>query len=109
MKYNNTKTVVDGIKFDSKREGARYLTLKHMEQDGLIQNLILQPKFLLQDKFRYQGKAIREINYIADFEYVQGGVTIVEDVKGMETKDFILKKKLFLKQYGENIDFRLVK
>ncbi|MDE6182522.1 MAG: DUF1064 domain-containing protein [Eubacteriales bacterium] len=68
-KYNNKKIKIDGIKFDSKAEAKRYQQLKLMEQAGLIKDLVLQPKFLLQDKFRYKNKTYRKIEYIADFSY----------------------------------------
>ena len=83
-KYGNRKTVIDGIKFDSKAEAERYKELKILEKAGLIKKLILQPEFLLQDKFKYNGKTERAVKYIADFKYfdVAKGVYVVEDVKG---------------------------
>ena len=106
-KYNAKKTAVDGITFDSKKEARRYSELKLMEKAGEIYNLELQPRFLLQDKFRYKGEAFRKIEYIADFRYTdKTGATVVEDVKGYKTEMYNLKKKWFLRQYGELIDFR---
>ena len=35
-KYHNTKTVADGIKFDSKLEAERYAQLKILERAGVI-------------------------------------------------------------------------
>ena len=106
-KYNARKTVVDGITFDSKKEARRYSELKLMEKAGDIYNLELQPRFLLQDKFRYKGKTFRKVEYVADFRYTdKTGATIVEDVKGFLTDVYSLKKKLFLFKYGELIDFR---
>ncbi len=110
-KYGNRKTVVDGIKFDSKAEAERYKELKLLEKAGLIKNLILQPEFLLLDKFKYNGKTERAIKYIADFKYfdVARGVYVVEDVKGVETEVFKIKRKLFLKQYGGEYVFEIVR
>lgn len=106
-KYNAKKTVVDGITFDSKKEAARYSQLKLLEKTGVIYNLELQPRFLLQDKFRYKGEAFRKVEYIADFRYTdKTGATVVEDVKGYKTETYNIKKKLLLFQYGELIDFR---
>lgn len=106
-KYNARKTVVDGITFDSKKEARRYSELKLMEKAGDIYNLELQPRFLLQDKFRYKGEPFRKVEYIADFRYTdKTGATVVEDVKGYKTETYNLKKKWFLRQYGELIDFR---
>lgn len=108
-KYRNRKTIVDGIKFDSKAEARRYVELKLMEDTGHIKNLKLQPKFELQPKYKNnKGKTVRAITYIADFSYIENGKSIVEDVKGVETKEFKLKKKLFENKYRD-IDFRLVK
>ena len=44
-KYRNSKTVIDGIKFDSAAEGARYQILKAKEKAGLIKNLELQKNY----------------------------------------------------------------
>jgi len=110
-KYGNKKVIVDGVKFDSKAEAERYRELALLKKAGLIRNLKLQPKFLLQDKFKYNGKTERAISYIADFEYfdVQEGSFVVEDVKGVETEVFKIKRKLFLKQYGEKYVFKIVR
>ena len=106
-KYNAKKTVVDGIKFDSKKEAKRYKELKALELVGKIDRLELQPRFLLQDGFRYEGKAIRKIEYVADFLYrdLSTYELVVEDVKGVKTDVYKLKKKLFLKRYGD--EYRL--
>lgn len=100
-KYRAKKTEIDGIKFDSKKEAKRYIVLKALENKGEIKNLTLQPKFLLQEGFRKNGKAYRKIEYVADFMYQQGGKLIVEDVKGMKTDVYKLKQKLFEKRYQD--------
>jgi len=104
-KYNAKPIEFDGFKFDSKKEAKRYLELKMLERAGVISNLILQPKFLLQDSFKYKGKTQRAIFYIADFEYIKDGKRIVEDVKGVKTEVYKLKKKLFLKKYPQ-VEFK---
>lgn len=108
-KYNAKKTTVDGIKFDSKREATRYLDLKLMERAGLIEDLELQPKFLLQIGFTLDGKTYREISYIADFKYhdLEKDEWVVEDVKskGTVTQVYKLKKKMFLRHYGTTFKF----
>ena len=43
------------------------------------------------------GRTFRKIEYIADFQYIENGKTIVEDVKGMQTDVFKLKHKIFEK------------
>lgn len=70
-KYRNKKVQVDMYVFDSIRESQRYKELKLLERAGEISNLELQPKFLLQDSFKKNGKTYRKIEYIADFSYCQ--------------------------------------
>lgn len=102
-KYNNKKVIIDNITFDSKKEARRYKELKLMEKAGLITNLALQPKFLLQDKFKYRNKTYRKIEYIADFSYIrkEDDILVIEDVKGLKTDVYRLKEKLFLKMMIE--------
>lgn len=98
-KYRAMKTVIDGIKFDSKKEAKRYIVLRELEKQGNIEKLMLQPRFLLQEGFRKNGKAYRKIEYVADFMYEQDGKLIIEDVKGIKTDVYKLKQKLFEKRY----------
>lgn len=121
-KYGNKKITVDGITFDSKREYNRYCELKLLEKAGEISNLRRQVKFVLipaqyeKTTERYtrgknkgelkQGRLIeRECAYIADFVYIDNkeGKKVVEDTKGMRTKDYVIKRKLMLKNYGVRI------
>lgn len=107
-KYRARKTEIDGIKFDSKKEGRRYEELKLLERAGEIKNLQLQPRFTLQENFKYQGKTERKITYIADFMYEEKkGQVVVEDVKSEITKTplYRVKRKLFLKKYGDKYAF----
>lgn len=110
-KYNAKKTVVDGIEFDSLREADRYCELKLLEKAKEIRNLELQPRFLLQDKFKdKQGNTHRKVEYVADFMYIDKcGKTIVEDVKGVLTDVYKLKKKLFLKIYDDQYEFKEIR
>lgn len=100
-KYRNKKTVVDNIKFDSNLEATRYKELKLLLRAGEISNLELQPRFLLQDSFKKNGRTFRKIEYVADFKYIENGKTIVEDVKGIQTDVFKLKYKIFEKVYPD--------
>ena len=102
-KYNNTKITVDGIKFDSKREASRYAELKLLERSGKITDLILQPKFELIPKYEINGRKVRKMEYIADFQYTENGKTVIEDAKGFKTKEYLIKKKLFEFKYGIEI------
>jgi hypothetical protein len=99
-KYKNKKTVVNNITFDSKAEARRYIELKQQEKAGVIKDLELQPRFLLQSKYvNANGKKIQAIYYVADFSYIYGMFYIIEDVKGVETAVFKLKRKLFEAKY----------
>lgn len=96
-KYGNRKVAIDGIKFDSRAEGARYLELRSMVASGQIEELRLQVPFVLIPKQRRaDGKAERECRYLADFVYLAGDRVVVEDVKGMKTPDYVMKRKLML-------------
>lgn len=72
MKYKNKKTQVDMYVFDSIAESRRYKELALLEKAGEIKDLQLQPRFLLQESFKKNGKTYRKIEYVADFMYCQG-------------------------------------
>lgn len=105
-KYHSKKVIIDGIKFDSKREGEYYQKLKILLKQGLIKDLELQKEYLLQDKFVINGKTRRKITYRADFSYVstEDERLHVIDVKGFRTDLYKLKKKLFEYKYGVEIE-----
>lgn len=108
-KYNvapkETRTL-DGIVFDSKAEMDRWSTLKIMERTGLISELERQVKFTLVDGFVHDGKKERPIIYVADFVYRRKGETklVAEDVKGVSTSVFAMKRKMFLGRYGNEYE-----
>jgi len=87
-KYRAIRTEVDGIMFASKKEALRYKELKFLLQEQRISDLVLQPKFPIQ----VNGKKI--CTYIADFMYNEDGKQVVEDVKGVKTSVYRIKKKL---------------
>lgn len=91
-KYKAEKVIYDGIVFDSKMERDFYINLK---EAGV--KFERQPLFLLQEKFAKGDKKYQDITYKADFRV---GNTVY-DVKGKETADFKLKKKMFLYKYKE--------
>lgn len=100
-KYNNRKTQIDMYVFDSALEAKRYKQLVLLQKAKKIQDLELQPHFLLQENFKKNGKTYRKIEYIADFKYIENGQVVVEDVKGKETEVFKLKRKMFEYQYKD--------
>lgn len=96
-KYNNVKTVIDGITFASKKEAKYYAELKIRKQAGLIKDFEVQPSYLLQPSYKNpDGKTIRAIHYVADFKVVHNDGTIdVIDVKGaILTEVFKIKRKM---------------
>lgn len=104
-KYHATKTVVDGITFDSKKEAKRYAELKLMERAGVIRDLKRQVRYELIPAFDVDGKHYRPTSYVADFVYtdVKSGNEVVEDCKGYRTDIYRLKAKMFAHKYGVSI------
>lgn len=99
-KYYNVKTATsDGILHDSKKEASRWCELNLLLRAGEISDLRRQVKYELIPK--QDGE--RPVYYIADFVYVENGKTVVEDVKGVRTKEYKLKRKLMLYFYGIKI------
>lgn len=97
-KYHARKTAVYGIAFDSKREAEYYLLLREKKRLGEIKSIDLQPTYTLLEGFRdNQGKQQKPITYTPDFlvEYDDGRREVIE-VKGVKTRDYLLRKKLFL-------------
>lgn len=94
-KYKNKKVIIDGIKFDSIKEGQRYRILKSKLQAGKISNLVLQPTFNIAKSVYLDGRKRAVRKYKADFSYTDSaGNYIVEDVKGMKTPLYLLKRHL---------------
>ncbi len=105
-KYHNKKVIYDGIKFDSAKEANYYLKFSLMQEAGIIKDLELQKKFILQKGYTLNGKRYREISYKADFCYISttDDKYHVIDVKGFKTDVYKLKKKLFEYKYGIEIE-----
>lgn len=117
-KYHSRKVTVGGITFDSKREAKRYQELYFQQKAGEITGLELQKRFELipaqyETYARYgkKGQRLKDgrrciekaVFYVADFTYFKGDQMIVEDTKGMKTKDYIIKRKLMLYVHGIRI------
>lgn len=119
-KYRNEKVEYDGITFDSKRERDRYIVLKDAERQGIISDLVCQPKFTLLPaqyheetvQLKTKVKTVRKCDFLAttytgDFQYIKDGNVVVEDVKGMLTPEYRLKEKMMA--YFHHIIIRRVK
>lgn len=103
-KYKAVKTTVDGITFASRKEAGRYSELKILQEAGIITDLRMQVPYLLIDNQRRGGKLIeRKCVYVADFVYQMDGDTVVEDVKGVKTDAYRIKRKLMLERYDIQI------
>lgn len=97
-KYKAQRTEVDGVVFASKAEARRYGELKLLYDQGEIQRLTLQPRFPLE------VNGVKIGTYVADFAYVhpEAGY-IVEDVKGVKTPVYKVKRKLVRALHGIEI------
>ena len=109
-KYNAKKIVCDGQRFDSKAEFHRWQELKLLEASGAIENLRRQVEYVLIPEQREpgdgkkKGKLLeRKCSYFADFVYEKDGETVVEDTKGVKTKEYVIKRKLLLERHGIRI------
>ena len=119
-KYHSRKVILDGETFDSQKEARRYAELKLLERAGKISDLQRQVRYELipsqretsteiytrgEKKGQFKpGKVIEKpCYYVADFEYIQDGIKVVEDTKGVRTKDYVIKRKLMLKVYGVRV------
>lgn len=96
MKFNNKKTMVDGVKFDSNKEARVWLQLQAEEAKGTITDLKRQVKFNFTapsgELIRYDSK--RAMSYVADFTFIKGGEFVVMDAKGFKTPEYKIKKSL---------------
>lgn len=104
-KYHARKTVVDGIEFDSRREANRYAELKLLQRAGEITDLMRQVTYVLIPRQpKPSGGYERPVTYTADFAYLdRDGHTVVEDVKGVKTQQYIIRRKLMLYIHGVEV------
>ena len=107
-KYGNQPQEVGGEKYRSKRELTRHRELLMLQEVGKIENLRREVPFVLVPTQRKQdGKSERGVVYVADFVYdhfPQGFRQVcIEDVKGVRTKEYVIKRKLMLQKHGIEI------
>jgi Protein of unknown function (DUF1064) len=100
-KYRAIPVTVDGVRFASKAEARRYGELKLLQKAGKIRKLECHPAFPYHD-----DKGEVAFTYYADFAYFEGeipGRRTVEDVKGIKTPVYKLKKRLIEPRYSIKI------
>ena len=116
-KYHSRRVRLGSETFDSRKEARRWKELLLLQKAGKIADLRRQVKFVLIPAQRgpdttgprggkKPGPLLEhECAYIADYVYVDTatGKTVVEDVKGYRTADYIIKRKLLLERYGIQI------
>lgn len=96
-KYRAKPVTIDGIRFASQAEARRYGELKLWQRDGGISGLAVHPRFALT------VNGLKVCTYEADFEYWIGETRVIEDVKGVLTPVYRLKKKLLRAVHGIEI------
>jgi hypothetical protein len=108
-KYNATKVHDDGLIFDSKLEHSRYLQLKTLQAAGAIRELEVHKVYTLIDKEYVRGKPERAVKHELDFDYFdcEQKRRVVEDVKGVKTAVWVLKRRLFVARYP-HIEYRVI-
>jgi len=107
QKFKSHKVYINDDRYDSEKEVYRHYELIELEKQGLIQNLRVHQK---EDIIILQKNPT--IKYIPDFVYDENGYKVIEDMKGMQTPDFILKKKMLIhiiRHSDENLKFVLSK
>lgn len=95
-KYHNKRVLYKDMMFDSRKERDYYIILETLLNHGQISDLKWQVPFELQPKFKFKGKTIRPITYIADFTYIKDGQLVIVDTKGYRTDIYKLKKKMMM-------------
>src|SRR5690606_20574375 len=103
-KYKSKVLEIDGHIFQYKIEAIYYEHLKWLLKHNEIKSFRLQPRYILLDKFRKNGKTYRKMEYIADFEvhHLDGSIEVI-DVKGFRTQAFNIKRKLFEHKYPHKL------
>lgn len=118
-KFKNEPTVIDGEKFDSKREALHYNNLRIRQRAGEVRNIVTKPSYCVIPATEVDGQRIRATYFSPDFEYEERigdeWIRRIDDVKFTtgankeaakklrETaayKIFQMKRKLLLQQIG---------
>jgi hypothetical protein len=106
-KYGNEEIVIDGITFQSKKEGRYYSNLKLLKKAGEVVKFDMQVPFTLFEGFKLNGKSVlRPIKYILDFvvDYKNGETKYI-DTKGCVTPLSQVKRKWMMDKFGIFVEF----
>lgn len=97
------RTTVDGRSFQSVLEARRYSDLALLQRSGAIENLRLQVKIpLIGANGPLLTPTGRQMHYVADFTYLEGGEMVIEDAKGFQTETYLMKRAV-LRSMGYEI------
>lgn len=102
-KYGNKPVTIDGERYRSEREAQRHRELLALQRAGRVENLRREVPFVLAPSARIAGRTRPALRYFADFTYTQAGAEVVEDVKGVRTAVYVLKRHLMKTVHGIEI------
>ena len=103
-KYRAVKSQCSaGHTHDSKREAIRCNELHALEAAGEITDLVIHPQYW----FVINGKQLkhangRRVGYKSDFEYIENGMLVTEDVKGVVVRDWPLRRAVFIALFPDH-------
>ncbi|MGC8900127.1 MAG: DUF1064 domain-containing protein [bacterium] len=105
-KYHNKPVEVDGIRFASQKEANRYKELMLLKRAGEIKWIIPHPEYAVFAGVPDKPETHKRVfTYIADFKYMdKQGKIHVEDVKGVRTQVYKLKKRIIEALYHIKIE-----
>jgi hypothetical protein len=92
-----------GHTHDSKREAIRCNELHDLQAAGAISDLIIHPQywFVINGRQLKHGNG-RRVGYQSDFEYVENGINVTEDVKGVVVRDWPLRRAIFIALFPDH-------
>jgi hypothetical protein len=103
-KYRAVKAQFNaGHTHDSTREAVRCNELHDLQAAGAISDLIMHPQYW----FIINGRQVkhangRRVGYKSDFEYVENGIKVTEDVKGVIVRDWPLRRAIFIALFPDH-------
>jgi hypothetical protein len=103
-KYRAVKMqCAEGHTHDSKREAIRCNELHALQATGQISDLTVHPQYW----FVINGRQLkhqngRRVGYKSDFQYVENGLLVTEDVKGVIVRDWPLRRAVFIALFPDH-------